>query len=243
MNMNATNDEPYRAIHHHYLSWGKRWLDLCICLPSLILAMPIMLILALAIYCESPGRVLFWQWRVGQNGRIFRIWKLRTMHPNAEAEGLPLLSGPNDSRVTRFGYWLRLTRLDEWPQLWNILRGDMSLVGPRPERPYFSASYAAVIPGYSLRHRMRPGLTGWAQVQLGYCSDLETTRVKTSFDLDYLKRISPGLDLCILFLWTPRMLLDLLRHSPVFCFDHPTSSRGRFSGHAVTAMPDMGSRI
>ncbi len=240
MNMNANNCEPYRVSHtraRHYLGWGKRWLDLGICFPALILALPIMLILALAIYCESPGRVLFWQWRVGRNGRIFRIWKLRTMLSNAEADGRPLLSGPEDSRVTRLGYWLRLSRLDEWPQIWNILRGEMSLVGPRPERPYFAARYATVIPGYALRHGVRPGLSGWAQVQIGYCSDLNATRMKTIYDLAYLERQSLGLDLRILFLWTPRMLLNLLGKQR--SVDRVIHLPFRIRRRPATAIPDM----
>lgn len=235
--MNTTDCETYVASPHP--GWSKRWLDIGICLPALILALPILLLLALAIYCESPGNILFWQWRVGREGHLFRIWKLRTMHPNAETEGMPVLSKPDDARVTRLGYWLRLSRLDEWPQLWNILRGEMSLVGPRPERPYFAGRYAAAIPGYTRRHAVRPGLTGWAQVEIGYCADLESTRVKTMCDLAYLEKQSLGLDLRILFLWTPRMLLQQFgKQRSLHRAAHLAS---RFRRRPVTAMPDLSS--
>ncbi|MGH9393225.1 MAG: sugar transferase [Terriglobales bacterium] len=177
-----------------YRGGGKRLWDLLGAALSLTLAaLPLGLCLLL-IWRESPGAPLIRQWRVGRGGRPFRMWKLRTMRADAEADGHPRFASPHDERVTPMGGWLRSWHGDELPQLWNVLRGDMSLVGPRPERPEFAALFAAAIPGYRERHRLRPGLTGWAQVACGYAADLDSTRAKTRLDLEYLAAASWRLD-------------------------------------------------
>lgn len=148
------------------------------------------------IRLTSPGPAVFTQTRVGMRGRPFTIFKFRTMVVDAEREG-PQLAVPGDPRLTPVGKWLRRFRLDELPQLWNVLRGDLSLVGPRPEQPAFVEQFAASIPFYRYRHLVRPGLTGWAQVNYGYADDEADTVEKLTFDLYYVKHMSVWLDLHI----------------------------------------------
>lgn len=193
-----------------YSAWGKRAADLLLASLGLVLLSLPLLICALLVRLSSPGGALYGQTRLGRKGRTFRIWKLRTMRADAESDGCARFAVPGDGRVTPIGRFLRATRLDEVPQLWNVLRGDMSLVGPRPERPVFAFLFQREIDGYNLRHRLRPGVTGWAQIHLGYCSTLEETRAKTELDLAYLAGLSPGLDLVIL-LRTPGALIRFLR--------------------------------
>ncbi|HUX65890.1 MAG TPA: sugar transferase [Terriglobales bacterium] len=131
----------------------------------------------------TNGPALLGQWRIGRHGRPFRLWKLRTMRADAEPGGRPRFAAPADARLTPIGAWLRAWHGDELPQLWNVLRGEMALVGPRPERPDFVARFRRAIPGYDRRHLLRPGLTGWAQVNLGYAAGLEGTRAKTRYGL------------------------------------------------------------
>lgn len=170
-----------------YHRGGKRLWDLAGAGLSLALAAVPLAVCVVLIRRESPGPGLIGQWRVGRNGRMFRLWKLRTMGCDAEADGRARFATDGDARVTRIGAWLRAWHGDELPQLWNVLRGEMSLVGPRPERPCFVARYRDTIPGYDCRHWVRPGITGWAQVNLGYARDLASTRVKTAYDLEYLQ--------------------------------------------------------
>jgi sugar transferase (PEP-CTERM system associated) len=166
----------------------------------LVALAPIMLILALAVRLTSPGPALHGQERVGRHGRVFNLLKFRTMRVDAEAETGPVwASGEGDPRITRFGWFLRKTRLDELPQLVNVLRGEMSFVGPRPERPHFVAELSKVIPLYDGRHAVRPGITGWAQVRSGYGSTIEDARQKLQFDLFYIRHMSLALDLSIVF--------------------------------------------
>ena len=145
---------------------------------------------------ESAGPVLYRQERVGENGRLFTLCKFRSMRVDAE-KGTPIWAKENDDRVTRVGRFIRLTRLDELPQLWNVLRGDMSFVGPRPERPFFVEQLAAVIPFYMQRHAVKPGVTGWAQVRYRYGSSVEDAMEKLRYDLYYIKHLSIVFDLTI----------------------------------------------
>jgi sugar transferase (PEP-CTERM system associated) len=164
----------------------------------LILFLPIFPAVVLLVRCSSPGPIFFGQKRVGLNGRIFTVYKFRTMVVNAEAEGAKWAT-KNDPRVTRLGQFMRKTRLDEVPQLWNVLRGDMSFVGPRPERPEFVSWLSDEIPFYDVRNMIRPGLTGWAQIRYGYGATLAETREKLAYDLYYVKHKTLGLDLLIMF--------------------------------------------
>jgi sugar transferase (PEP-CTERM system associated) len=178
---------------------AKRLLDLGIAGIGMILAAPIFALVALAIKATSPGPVFYHQRRVGQHGRIFTIHKFRSMRPDAEAgTGAVWASKEGDSRVTAIGGWLRRTRLDELPQLWNVLKGDMSFVGPRPERPEFVGELTKEIPFYGQRHIVRPGITGWAQVRYTYGATTEDALQKLQYDLFYIKHMSVALDLYVI---------------------------------------------
>jgi len=163
----------------------------------LILLAPLLVFAALAIKISSRGSVFYSQRRVGSHGRVFHIYKLRTMIPEAEAAG-PKWATSNDSRVTPIGRLLRLTRLDELPQLWNVIKGDMSLVGPRPERPEFMDELAAHVPYFRARLCVRPGLTGWAQIKYRYGNTLNDAETKLEYDLFYIKNRSLWFDVLIL---------------------------------------------
>lgn len=161
--------------------------------------------IALAIYIDSPGPIFYVQERVGQGGRIFRAYKFRTMVPDAEKNGA-VWAQKNDPRVTRVGRILRKTHIDEFPQFINILKGEMSAVGPRPERPEFVEELAREIPFYRVRHAVKPGMAGWALVKYGYASSKEDTVIKLQYDLYYIKHWSVWLDLVILL----KTVLDML---------------------------------
>jgi sugar transferase (PEP-CTERM system associated) len=176
---------------------AKRAFDFVASSLGLIVAAPVMAVVALLIRISSPGAALYHQERVGLNGRLFRIYKFRTMRQDAEAHSGAVWSTANDARVTSLGRLLRLTRLDELPQLWNVLRGDMSIVGPRPERPEFVGQLTEEIPFYGQRHVLKPGLTGWAQVRYTYGASVEDTIQKLQYDLYYIKNLSLALDLVI----------------------------------------------
>jgi exopolysaccharide biosynthesis polyprenyl glycosylphosphotransferase len=173
----------------------KRLFDTVLAGLLLIVTLPVMALVALAVRLSSRGPVIFRQTRVGRNGEQFTIFKFRTMHEEAEVETGPVLATPNDPRVTLLGRLLRATRLDELPQLWNVLRGDMSFVGPRPERPEFVDGYQRDIHGYTERFKVRPGLTGYAQVNGEYHTSAST---KLKYDLAYIHNRSLWLDLRIL---------------------------------------------
>ncbi len=177
----------------------KRVLSILIAAAALVVSAPFMALAALLIKLESPGPVFFVQERVGLRGRIFRLVKFRTMREADGGAAEDTVIRDNRSRVTRFGAFLRRYRLDELPQLINILRGDMSLVGPRPEMAENVATFSALIPFYDLRHEVRPGLTGWAQVRAGYSMSLEEVTRKLCYDLYYIKHMSLSFDLRILF--------------------------------------------
>jgi sugar transferase (PEP-CTERM system associated) len=177
---------------------SKRAFDTLLALVGLVIAAPLMLLTALAVWLESGFPVLYRQERVGENGRVFTLYKFRSMRRDAE-QGTPIWARAEDDRVTRVGLFIRKTRLDELPQLWNVLRGDMSFVGPRPERPFFVAQLAARIPFYEQRQAVKPGITGWAQVKYRYSASVEDSFEKLRYDLYYVKHMSVPFDLTILF--------------------------------------------
>jgi len=179
------------------LMTAKRVLDVVFSAAGLLLGAPIMLLVAVAVRCTSSGPVLYHQRRVGRHGREFTAHKFRTMHDDAERATGPVWSTANDTRVTLIGSFLRRTRLDEMPQLWNVLIGDMSFVGPRPERPEFVRELTERIPFYGQRHVLKPGLTGWAQVRYTYGASVEDAIEKLQYDLYYIKNLSIALDFVI----------------------------------------------
>lgn len=176
----------------------KRSIDISIALGLAITLLPLLPLVALAIKLDSRGPIFYSQQRVGLNGQTFRIYKFRTMRQDAEKHGA-VWATKQDSRITRTGHFMRKMRVDELPQIWNLLRGDMALVGPRPERPEFTARLAEEIPGYDLRHAVKPGLTGWAQVCYRYTSSFRDTRAKVEYDLYYVKHCSMLFDFRIMF--------------------------------------------
>ncbi len=176
----------------------KRAMDIVLALLGLLFFLPLLPFLALAIYLDSPGPIFYQQERVGRGGKVFKVYKLRSMVPDAEKEGRPVWARENDPRVTRVGRFLRKTHLDEFPQLFNILKGEMSAVGPRPERPEFVEELAREIPFYRLRHVAKPGMAGWALIKYGYAASKEDAKEKLKYDLYYIKHWSPWLDLLIL---------------------------------------------
>jgi sugar transferase (PEP-CTERM system associated) len=177
----------------------KRFASILISIVGLLLSLPLLPFVILAIKFGSPGRVFYSQDRVGRDGKVFRCYKLRTMRNDAESDTGPTWAEYDDPRITRVGRFLRKTRMDELPQLVNVLRGDMSLVGPRPERPEFVAELNQKIPYYHLRQSVRPGITGWAQILYRYGSSVEDAKEKLRYDLYYIKNSSAGLDLLIFF--------------------------------------------
>lgn len=186
----------------------RRGISIVISMIGLIFALPLIPLIVLAIRFDSEGPVLYKQTRVGKGGRNFNVVKFRTMRVDAEATSGPQWAGDNDPRVTRVGRFLRSSRLDEIPQLWCVLKGDMAFVGPRPERPEFVEWLLREIPYYSVRHMVRPGLTGWAQVKYKYGSTVEDAREKLQYDLFYIKNASIGLDLLIMFQTVKTVLLS-----------------------------------
>jgi sugar transferase (PEP-CTERM system associated) len=176
----------------------KRFFDVFVSMALIVATLPLLVIAMVAIVLESGWPILYSQERVGQGGRRFFIYKLRTMRQDAEADGTPRWAGVGDKRVTRIGAVLRKTRIDELPQLWNVLKGDMSFVGPRPERPFFVEQLTERIPFYDVRHSVKPGVTGWAQVRYPYGASIDDGMFKLQYDLYYVKNHSLFLDLMIL---------------------------------------------
>jgi sugar transferase (PEP-CTERM system associated) len=177
----------------------RRGLNFSVALIGLLLALPLIPFIVLAIRLDSPGPVLYHQKRVGRRGVTFFCHKFRTMRQDAEADTGATWATDDDPRITRVGRFLRMSRLDEIPQLWCVLKGAMHFVGPRPERPEFVEWLSKEIPYYGVRHMVRPGITGWAQVQYQYGNTLEDAREKLQYDLFYIKNASLGLDLLIMF--------------------------------------------
>ncbi|HLQ36484.1 MAG TPA: exopolysaccharide biosynthesis polyprenyl glycosylphosphotransferase, partial [Planctomycetota bacterium] len=184
-----------------------RVLDILAAFLGIVLSLPISIVAALAIVLTSRGPLLFAQERIGQDGEVFRLLKFRTMHVDAEKHSGPVWAVPNDARVTLVGRLLRLTRCDEIPQFYNILAGQMSFVGPRPERPHFVEQLRQSIPFYPLRHTVKPGLTGWAQVRHPYGATTEDAQEKLRYDLYYIKNMSLLFDLNIILRTTGVILL------------------------------------
>ena len=193
------NVKASQQILRRLVSITASFILLAICLPFI----PFII---LAVRLSSPGPIFFRQTRVGLRGRPFSVIKFRTMRQDAESRGA-VWATKNDPRVTPLGRFMRRTRLDEIPQLWNVLRGEMGFVGPRPERPEFVQWLSGEIPFYELRHLIRPGITGWAQVRYHYGASLEETKQKLEYDLYYVKHLSLGLDLLIMFETVKTILL------------------------------------
>jgi sugar transferase (PEP-CTERM system associated) len=182
----------------HLLTFVKRGIDFGVALIGILLTAPIMLLVALAIWLESGGPIFFRQDRVGLHGAPFRILKFRSMRQDAEKNG-PSWAADSDSRITRVGKFIRKVRFDELPQMFNVLGGEMSLVGPRPEQPFFCSLLEDKITLYPYRHTVRPGITGWAQIKYQYGATIEESKTKLEYDLFYIKHLSVTLDFMILF--------------------------------------------
>jgi sugar transferase (PEP-CTERM system associated) len=177
----------------------KRLFDIVFATLLLVLTSPIIIITAILIVAESGGPILYMQERVGRGGRLFNVIKFRSMRTDAERDGKPRWASAQDDRVTRVGRVIRKLRIDELPQLFSVLNGDMSLVGPRPERPYFVDKLTQEIPYYAVRHSVKPGVTGWAQVRFHYGASVEDSAEKLQYDLYYVKNHTLFLDLVVLF--------------------------------------------
>jgi lipopolysaccharide/colanic/teichoic acid biosynthesis glycosyltransferase len=195
--------EVSRPVHRSGYAPAKRFLDVVLVIATLPIWATAWALTWLAVKSDSKGPALYRQLRVGRSDEEFTLVKFRTMVNNAESSG-PQFAKPNDPRLTRIGSFLRKSRLDEIPQLWNVLKGDLSLVGPRPERPVFVEQYSRTIPFYDSRHLIRPGVTGWAQVNFGYADDDADAIEKLTYDLYYVKYSSIWLDVHVLGLsvWT-----------------------------------------
>lgn len=181
-----------------FYAFFKRCVDVLAVVVTSPLTIPVMLVTAIAVKMDSPGAAFFIQNRVGQGDRDYRIYKFRSMCSNSEKDGAQLAQA-GDMRVTRVGRVIRKTRLDELPQFYNVLKGEMSLIGPRPEQRAFVEQFEKEIPFYAYRHVVKPGITGWAQVVQGYASDADDTRVKLQHDFYYIKHFSLWLDILIIF--------------------------------------------
>ena len=194
-----------RITEYHMTDAGlciKRAFDVISALAGMVILSPLMAVLCLLVRLSSKGAVIYQQDRVGLYGKTFRIYKFRTMVDKAESDGVPHLTTDDDPRITKIGRWLRKYRLDELPQLWNILKGDMSIVGPRPERPYFIEQIMKEAPYYCLIYKVRPGLTSWGPIRVGYTDTMEKMIERLNCDIVYVENMSLLLDLKILFYTT-----------------------------------------
>tara|TARA_A100001011_G_scaffold349839_1_gene388707 strand:+ start:140 stop:1486 length:1347 start_codon:yes stop_codon:yes gene_type:complete len=201
------NKKPYTSLRI------KRFSEFTIALLLIVLSSPIILIAGIFIKIEDNGPILYRQTRTGFGGVNFTIFKLRSMNKNAEKDGIKWTI-ENDKRITKIGAWLRKTRIDELPQLFSVLTGDMSLIGPRPERPEIDEMLTKKIPNYKLRYLVRPGLSGWAQVNYPYGASVEDTKMKFSYDIYYIKNLSTFFDILI-FLETIRLVLNFRGSEPI----------------------------
>lgn len=192
---------PSRTAIAPEIPWYPFWrglVEFAAALVLLVLTAPVVLMAAAAVRLTSRGPAVYAQRRLGRGGRVYTMYKLRSMYHDCERQSGVCWSRPGDPRITPLGRLLRFTHIDELPQLWNVLKGEMSLIGPRPERPELVARLARDIPRYRERMQVRPGVTGFAQVQLPYDSGLDSVRRKLAYDLYYIEAVSPGLDLRIL---------------------------------------------
>jgi exopolysaccharide biosynthesis polyprenyl glycosylphosphotransferase len=189
-------EQKFRLLTNRADAIVKRLFDLILGSILAVAAIPVMLLAALAVKMDSAGPILYSQMRTGKDGRPFRVFKFRSMVQNAEQGGVRWAS-ERDPRITRVGHFLRTTRIDELPQLWNVLKGEMSLIGPRPERPEFDVTLTEQIPHYQTRYRIKPGLSGWAQVMYPYGASVDDAREKLAYDLYYIKNCSALLDVII----------------------------------------------
>ena len=192
----VTFSSGFSILHHPVNAKLKQIFDIAIAFCLLIFTLPLTIIVAIIIKLDSPGSIFYSQIRTGLNGKKFRVYKFRSMREDAEKMGLQW-ARKRDPRITRSGHLLRITRIDELPQLWNVIRGEMSLVGPRPERPEFDLDLRQEIPYYDLRYLVKPGITGWAQVCYPYGASVEDAYQKLAYDLYYIKNYSLGLDFVI----------------------------------------------
>lgn len=196
---NIQADEVYAYLDGNRYLFIKRSIDVILSILLIVFLFIPIIILAAVIRIETKGNPIFYQKRVGQNGRPFTLYKLRTMRSNKE-KSAATFAEINDDRITKFGKFLRRTRIDETPQLINVLIGQMSLIGPRPEQLHLMPYISKQIPQFELREVLRPGITGWAQVNQGYADDIESSRTKLEFDIFYIQNISLTFDLKILVL-------------------------------------------
>lgn len=181
----------------------KRMLDIAVSIPAIVILLPLMALTAIAIKADSKGPVIYSQERVGQYGKTFKVYKFRSMRQDAEAQSGPVLAKEGDSRITKVGRFIRATRIDEMPQLFNVLKGEMSIVGPRPERPFFVEQFIKEKPEYAYRHNVKPGITGLAQIAGKYNT---TAYDKLIYDLIYIQEVSIKTDL-IIMLQTLKVLI------------------------------------
>lgn len=177
--------------------YTKRFLDIFFSLFAIILLMPVYIALSIGVKLSSPGPILYSHQRIGKNGEAFKIFKFRSMYVDAEKDG-PALSSKNDSRVTPFGKFIRKTRLDEFPQFFNVLKGDMSLVGPRPERQFYIDQITEKAPHYSHLLSVRPGITSWGQVKYGYAENVDQMIERLKYDIIYIENRSLFIDFKIM---------------------------------------------
>jgi sugar transferase (PEP-CTERM system associated) len=184
---------------NRWFVFARSVISMSLAFLCLLIASPLFPLIALVIKLGSRGPVFYRQERVGQNGKSFFCYKFRTMRTDAEADTGPTWASDDDPRITRVGHFLRRCRFDELPQLWNVLRGEMSFVGPRPERPEFVQWLNDAIPYYAIRHIVRPGITGWAQVNYPYGASLEDAKEKLKYDLYHIKNMALSFDLLIVF--------------------------------------------
>lgn len=192
------NAYGFRLLYNNFEKQIKRAFDLILAVIIGAITAPIMLVAAIIVRLESPGPIIYSQARVGENNVEFNVHKFRSMRADAEKDGAKWAT-VNDPRVTKFGNFMRKTRIDELPQLWNVIKGEMSFIGPRPERMVFIKELEKVIPYYNLRHLVKPGLTGWAQVMYPYGASIEDARHKLEYDLYYVKNQNLHLDMVIMF--------------------------------------------
>jgi sugar transferase (PEP-CTERM system associated) len=185
---------------------AKRVFDIAASLILLAFSLPVLVFAAIAVRLDSTGPILYRQERVGMNGEPFMLLKFRSMRSDAEKDGMPRWAAEEDPRITRVGQFIRMTRIDELPQIFNVLAGDMSFIGPRPERPFFVEELSAKIPYYSARHGVKPGISGWAQLNYPYGASIEDAREKLQYDLYYIKNYSLFLDFSVM-LQTARVIL------------------------------------